>query len=55
VIARAIERDRAEVFVGRPEGFFARVNAVLPRLVDVALRRQNRIAGSFALPNTAEG
>jgi short-subunit dehydrogenase len=54
-IARAIERDRAEVFVGRPEGFFARINAVFPRLVDAALRRQNRIAGSFALPNTAEG
>ena len=54
-IAHAIERDRAEVFVGQPEGFFARLNAVLPRLVDGALRKQNRIAGSFASPSAAEG
>jgi short-subunit dehydrogenase len=54
-IARAIAHDRAEVFVGQPEGFFARLNAVLPRLVDGALRKQNRIAGSFASPSAAEG
>jgi len=37
---RAIERERNEVYLGRPEGFFARVNAVLPGLVDGALARQ---------------
>jgi len=54
-IADAVARDRAEVFVGQPEGFFARLNAVLPRLVDGALRKQNRIAGSFASASAAEG
>lgn len=54
-IVRAVERDRAEVFIGQPEGFFARLNGVLPRLVDSALRKQNRVAGSFASPSAAEG
>jgi hypothetical protein len=53
-IAAAVAEDRAEVFVGQPEGFFARLNGVLPRLVDGALRKQNRIAGSFASPSAAE-
>ena len=54
-IARAIETDRAEVYVGQPEGFFARLNAVLPRFVDGALRKQNRIAGEFASQPSSEG
>jgi short-subunit dehydrogenase len=53
-IAAAVAEERAEVFVGQPEGFFARLNGVLPRLVDGALRKQNRIAGSFASPSAAE-
>lgn len=42
-MVRAIERDRKDVFLGFPESLFVRINAVLPRLVDVALGRQNRI------------
>jgi short-subunit dehydrogenase len=43
-IVAAIERDAAEHFIGEAEPFFARLNALLPRLVDRALRKQARIA-----------
>jgi short-subunit dehydrogenase len=39
-ILRAIEKERGEVYLGFPESFFARLNAVLPGLVDRALGRQ---------------
>ena len=42
-IIDAIERDQAERFFGGPEPFFARLNALLPRLVDRALGKQARI------------
>ena len=42
-IVEAIERDQAERFFGGPEPFFARLNALLPRLVDRALGKQARI------------
>ena len=45
-IVRAIERDKDEVYLGFPERFFSRVNALLPRVVDRALRRtMPRVAG----------
>lgn len=52
-IVRAVGGRRAEVFVGQPEGFFARLNGVLPRFVDNALRKQNRIAAGFAADASA--
>ncbi len=39
-IVRAIERDRKEAYLGFPEGIFARINGILPGLVDRALARQ---------------
>jgi short-subunit dehydrogenase len=42
-IVDAIERDEAERFFGGPEPLFARLNALLPRLVDRVLARQARI------------
>ena len=47
-IVRALERERKEVYLGFPESWFVRVNAVLPRLVDLALRGQNRLMERFA-------
>ncbi len=47
-IVAAIESDAKEVFLGFPEKFFARLNSILPRLVDNGLRKQNRIMESFA-------
>lgn len=43
-IAEAIEGGREETTLGMPEGLFVRVNAILPRVVDKALRRQARAA-----------
>lgn len=46
-IVAAIEGDRDEVYLGWPEKLFVRINALLPRLVDGALRKQTRIARRF--------
>jgi short-subunit dehydrogenase len=47
-IVRAIERDARDVYLGFPESFFARLNALLPRLVDNGLRKQNRAMVPFS-------
>lgn len=47
-IVRAVERGSADVYVGFPECLFVRINALLPRLVDRALRKQDRQARPFA-------
>ena len=39
-IVRAIEREREELYLGWPEKFFVRLNSLLPRMVDQALRKQ---------------
>ena len=43
-ILRAIEAEEKDVYIGFPESLFVRVNALLPRLVDGALRKNDRIA-----------
>lgn len=40
-IVRAIENDAKDCYIGFPESLFVRINAVLPRVVDGALRKQN--------------
>lgn len=47
LIVQAMMRDRKEVSIGWPELFFARLNGVLPRLVDMGLQKQARIARQF--------
>lgn len=47
-IARALERDADDVYLGGPEPFFVRLNALLPRLVDRALRKQTAAMQPFA-------
>lgn len=47
-IVEAMEKGRKEVFLGFPESLFVRINAILPRLVDGALRKQNRAMAEFA-------
>jgi short-subunit dehydrogenase len=43
-IVAAIERNAEEHYIGGPEPLFARLNALVPRLVDRALRKQSQIA-----------
>ncbi len=51
-IFAAIEAEKKEVYIGFPESFFARLNGVLPNLVDGALADQNAIAKPFAKKTT---
>lgn len=46
-IVEAIEQDRKELYLGFPEAIFVRINSLFPRMVDLALRRQNRLVRSF--------
>lgn len=46
-IIQAIESDKKDCYFGFPESLFVRVNALLPRLVDLALAGQNKIAKTF--------
>lgn len=47
-IVRAIEEDRKDVYLGWPETLFVRVNALLPRFVDGALRAKRTAMMKFA-------
>ncbi len=47
-IVEAIEKGRKDVYLGFPESLFVRINAILPRLTDAALRQQNRVMEGFA-------
>ena len=47
-IVDAIRREREELYIGWPEKVFVRVNGLLPRVVDQALRRQLPVVQRFA-------
>jgi len=47
-IFKAILAEKKETYIGFPESFFARLNAVLPSVVDGALSEQNATAKPFA-------
>ncbi len=40
-IVKAIVQDKKEHYIGFPESFFARINGILPGLVDNSLKKQN--------------
>lgn len=46
-ILEAISRGRKDVYLGFPESFFVRLNALLPRRVDAALKKQNAVMREF--------
>lgn len=50
-VVNAIKRDRNDYYIGWPECLFVRINALLPRLVDGALRKQNAKTRPFAIQN----
>lgn len=47
-IAAAVYSPVKDAYLGFPESLFVRINAILPRLVDAALRSQNRVMEKFA-------
>lgn len=46
-IVTAISKDKKDVYFGFPESLFVRINSLLPRLVDSALSKQNRVMRDF--------
>lgn len=47
-IVRAIEKDAKDYYIGWPESLFVRINALFPRIVDLAVKKQNQITREFA-------
>lgn len=52
-IVRALRADQVECVIGWPEKLFARLNALLPRVVDAALRQKLPTIRDFANRSTA--
>jgi len=50
-IVDAIVQERKDVYLGFPESLFVRINALFPRLVDGAMKKQNPIMMRFAKEN----
>jgi short-subunit dehydrogenase len=53
-IVRALRDERRELLLGAPERLFAKLNALLPSLVDRSLRRQLAVVRRYASPTAAE-
>jgi len=51
-LAEAIRREREELYLGWPEKLFVRLNGLLPRVVDQALRKQLPVIQRFARAKT---
>jgi short-subunit dehydrogenase len=47
-IVQGIEKERKDLYLGFPESLFVRINALLPRLVDGAMKKQNHQMMAFA-------
>lgn len=47
IIINAIENEKQEVFIGQPESFFAWLNSIAPRVVNIGLKKQTRLAQTF--------
>jgi short-subunit dehydrogenase len=47
-VIKSIQNDRKDVYLGFPESLFVRINSLLPRLVDLALHKQNKKMSIFA-------
>jgi short-subunit dehydrogenase len=47
-IVEAIKKDRKDVYLGFPESLFVRINALLPRVVDGAMKKQNHKMMAYA-------
>ena len=48
IVVSALEHEKQEVFIGQPESFFAWLNGVVPKVVNLGLKKQARLAKEFA-------
>jgi short-subunit dehydrogenase len=47
IVVQALENEKQEVFIGQPQSFFAWLNGVAPRLVNIGLKKQTALAAPF--------
>lgn len=47
-IVNAMQKEADDIYLGFPESLFVRINALLPRFVDNAMKKQNQKMGLFA-------
>jgi short-subunit dehydrogenase len=47
VVVESLETEKQEVFIGQPQSFFAWLNGVAPKLVNIGLKKQTALAAPF--------
>jgi hypothetical protein len=47
IIMRGLEQEEQEVFIGQPQSFFAWLNGVAPKVVNMGLKKQAGLARPF--------
>lgn len=47
IVVNALENEKQEVFIGQPQSFFAWLNGVAPKLVNIGLKKQTALAAPF--------
>ena len=47
IIIKSLEQEKQEVFIGQPQSFFAWLNGVAPKLVNLGLKKQTALAKPF--------
>jgi short-subunit dehydrogenase len=47
IVVKAIEAEKQEVFIGQPQTFFAWLNSVAPKAVNIGLKKQTALAAPF--------
>jgi short-subunit dehydrogenase len=52
IIVNALENEKQEVFIGQPQSFFAWLNGLLPRVVNIGLKKQTALAAPFLNKNS---
>jgi short-subunit dehydrogenase len=49
IVVKSLEQEKQEVFIGQPESFFAWLNGVAPKIINIGLKKQARLAKEFAI------
>lgn len=49
IVVKALENEKQEVFIGQPESFFAWLNGVMPKAVNLGLKKQAKLAKEYAV------
>jgi short-subunit dehydrogenase len=47
IIVNALEKEKQEVFIGQPQSFFAWLNGIAPKIVNIGLKKQTALAAPF--------